>query len=195
MISSISIHGYRGFDHFEMPDLGRINLLVGTNNSGKTSILEAVSILESSGDLARLWNIRWRRGERTYRPLPPITATPNAPPRVLIETDLPHLFYGHEIHPGTRFSISAANESQKTVECEIRELSPNDNIEGQVAEDDDTPLPRLVLHVSGDPSPQFPLILLTKSGGLSSSQLRQARHAQSERPIQFISSESSLQRK
>jgi hypothetical protein len=191
MISSISIQGYRGFDHFEMPDLGRVNLLVGTNNSGKTSILEAVSILESSGELGRLWSIQWRRGERTYRPLPPATATPNAPPRVLIETDLPHLFYGHEIHHGTRFSIFAANESQKTVECEIRDLSPNDNIEGQVAEDDDTPLPRLVLHVSGNPPPPNPLTLLTKSGGLPSSQLRQARHAQPERQIQFISSESS----
>ena len=76
MISSLSIQGYRGFEHFEMPDLGRINLLVGTNNSGKTSILEAVSILESSGDVIRLWNILYKRGERTYRPLPQSGTTP-----------------------------------------------------------------------------------------------------------------------
>src|SRR6266446_5803747 len=111
MISSISIDGYRGFEHFTMPNLGRINLLVGTNNSGKTSLLEAVTILESCGDLSRLWSIQWRRGERTYRPLPPVAAAPNSPPRVLVETDLPHLFYGHEMRPGSHFSIAAENES------------------------------------------------------------------------------------
>jgi len=193
MISSILIHGYRGLDDFSMPELGRINLLVGTNNSGKTSILEAVSILESSGDLTRLWNIQWRRGERTYRPLPASTTAPaTSPPRVIVETDLPHLFYGHELRLGARISISAANESPRTVELEIRELSPDDNIEGQVVEDGDSLPPRYVLHVSGNPPPSTPIVLLTKSGGLPANQLRLQRpQPKKERSIQFISSESS----
>src|SRR5579864_4219074 len=120
MISSISIHGYRGFEHFEMPDLGRINLLVGTNNSGKTSILEVVSMLESGGDLPRLWNILWKRGERSIRTLPPLSVPEkNSPPapRIVGEADLAHVFYGHEIHPGTRMSIAARNESpQRSLE-------------------------------------------------------------------------------
>ena len=33
---------------FEMKDLGRINLIVGANNSGKTTILEAISILDGT---------------------------------------------------------------------------------------------------------------------------------------------------
>jgi predicted ATPase len=55
MISSIRIEGYRGFEHFEMSGLGRVNLLVGTNNSGKTSVLEAIYLLSSMGDPISLW--------------------------------------------------------------------------------------------------------------------------------------------
>lgn len=50
MISSIQIKGFRGFSDFEMRGLGRVNLLVGTNNSGKTSVLEAIDLLTSRGE-------------------------------------------------------------------------------------------------------------------------------------------------
>ena len=50
MISAIRIQGYRGFEQFEMGNLGRVNLLVGANNSGKTSVLEAIDLLSSSLD-------------------------------------------------------------------------------------------------------------------------------------------------
>ena len=33
--------GYRGLNSFRMDGLGRVNLLVGKNNCGKTSILES----------------------------------------------------------------------------------------------------------------------------------------------------------
>ena len=50
MISSVHIEGYRGFQRFDMNGLGRVNLLVGTNNSGKTSVLEAIHLLTTRGD-------------------------------------------------------------------------------------------------------------------------------------------------
>ncbi|MEN8218839.1 MAG: AAA family ATPase [Pseudomonadota bacterium] len=40
----INIHQFRGFRNFKFDNLGRVNLLVGMNNAGKTSVLEAVSI-------------------------------------------------------------------------------------------------------------------------------------------------------
>jgi AAA15 family ATPase/GTPase len=43
-LQSITIHQFRGLRDLELKDLGRINLLVGINNSGKTSVLEALSI-------------------------------------------------------------------------------------------------------------------------------------------------------
>lgn len=42
---NVTIDGFRGLRHLELNDLGLVNLLVGENNSGKTSVLEAMSIL------------------------------------------------------------------------------------------------------------------------------------------------------
>ena len=42
MYSSISISNFRSFEQLELHNLARINLFFGPNNSGKTSILEAV---------------------------------------------------------------------------------------------------------------------------------------------------------
>ncbi len=47
MLKSLKIENFRCFQSFELLDLGQINLLVGTNNSGKTSILEAIQLLTS----------------------------------------------------------------------------------------------------------------------------------------------------
>jgi len=41
----IQISGYRGFETIDLPQLGQVNIFVGDNNSGKTSLLEAISIL------------------------------------------------------------------------------------------------------------------------------------------------------
>ena len=43
-LENITIHQFRGLKELELKDLGQINLLVGVNNSGKTSVLEALSI-------------------------------------------------------------------------------------------------------------------------------------------------------
>ena len=63
MYSSIHIHGYRGLDSFRMQGLGRVNLLVGTNNCGKTSILECIELLRSTGNPNILYSILQRREE------------------------------------------------------------------------------------------------------------------------------------
>ena len=45
MIKDIHIQNYRGIKDLKIKDFKRINLLVGDNNSGKTSVLEATTIL------------------------------------------------------------------------------------------------------------------------------------------------------
>ncbi|MFM8443264.1 MAG: AAA family ATPase [Methylococcus sp.] len=44
-LSKVGFNGFRGLRHLDLDGLGRINILVGGNNSGKTSVLEALSIL------------------------------------------------------------------------------------------------------------------------------------------------------
>jgi len=42
---NLMIDGFRGLRNLQLKDLGLINVLVGENNSGKTSVLEALSIM------------------------------------------------------------------------------------------------------------------------------------------------------
>src|SRR5712671_1514421 len=42
MIQSFSIKNYRGFNDFEFEPLERVNLVTGSNNVGKTALLEAL---------------------------------------------------------------------------------------------------------------------------------------------------------
>lgn len=44
-LDTIEIHGFRGLKRLRLENLGLINILVGENNSGKTSVLEAITIL------------------------------------------------------------------------------------------------------------------------------------------------------
>lgn len=43
--NDIEITDFRGFDHIEMKNFSKVNVLVGANNVGKTSILEAIFML------------------------------------------------------------------------------------------------------------------------------------------------------
>jgi AAA15 family ATPase/GTPase len=43
----IEINNFRGFDYLKIEDFGQINLFVGKNNSGKTSVLEAFAFLST----------------------------------------------------------------------------------------------------------------------------------------------------
>ena len=87
MYSSVRVSGYRGLDWFELDGLGRINLLVGTNNSGKTSILECIELLRSSGNAHALTTILGRRGEWGY----------SGDDERQDYLDVTHLFANHEL--------------------------------------------------------------------------------------------------
>jgi hypothetical protein len=52
---------YRAIDGVHLKQLGRVNLLVGVNNAGKTSLLEAVYLLASQADPRALLEILRRR--------------------------------------------------------------------------------------------------------------------------------------
>ncbi len=47
MITSLKVKRFRGIEEGELSDLSRVNILVGSNNSGKSSVLEAINMLYS----------------------------------------------------------------------------------------------------------------------------------------------------
>lgn len=111
MLKSLKIENFRRFDSFEIQELGRINLLVGANNSGKTSILEAIDLLCSRADLEPLYRSAEARGEYVW----------NARKQKLgllmsgeeLEMDVRHFFYGRSLELDSQFSIIGQNEKDE----------------------------------------------------------------------------------
>lgn len=59
---SIEISNFKNFRHLRIDNIGRVNLIVGKNNAGKSSLLEAVSILAAGGSIGWLKNLLALRG-------------------------------------------------------------------------------------------------------------------------------------
>ncbi|MEH2355174.1 AAA family ATPase [Nostoc sp.] len=123
MLKTIKIENFRSFKSFELQQLGRVNLLVGKNNIGKTSILEAIQLLCSQNNLDPLRQTMTNRSEyffddeRSERRLRLAQAQ---------ELDVRHLFYGHEIELESKFSIRGTNgniQEELVVSIEERKTS------------------------------------------------------------------------
>lgn len=63
MISTLELKQFRGLEHVKFENLGRANLIIGGNNTGKTSILEALVLLH--GD-----SIQFQHLPTTFREQP-----------------------------------------------------------------------------------------------------------------------------
>ena len=50
MLERLHIQNYRGFENLQIGKLGRINLVAGANNAGKTTLLEAIFLLSGAAN-------------------------------------------------------------------------------------------------------------------------------------------------
>ena len=118
MFASLEIHGYRRFGHYRVAGLSRVNLLVGHNNCGKTSILEAVHLLASGTAPQVLGQIAQRRGE--------LFAARRARHGYSVETTLTptcaHFFHGHDLATESEFMITGNDGRRSTHVVVCREL-------------------------------------------------------------------------
>lgn len=103
MIKKLEIDKFRGFKNYKIDNVGQINLLVGTNNCGKTSILEAIRLLKSKGNSYNLFFVLVRRGEQ-------IQCETDRNRRT--EADLCRLFHGYHLAPKSIFSIIGCDNHQ-----------------------------------------------------------------------------------
>ena len=106
MLETLAIRGYRGFESCRLTNLARVNLVVGRNNCGKTTVLEAIELLASGGSpLAFLGPINRRRG-----------AGPHP-----ASSDISHLLFGHTCVPGAGFDLSS-DDTGRTFSVKILPL-------------------------------------------------------------------------
>jgi AAA15 family ATPase/GTPase len=110
MLKSLKIKNFRCFEEFDLPQIGRVNLLVGKNNSGKTSILEAVHLLSSPTSIRPLLDIMGYRGEYSL----------NVKDINNDSFEVSHLFCGHQMNDESHFTILAIQEENKEIEFDFR---------------------------------------------------------------------------
>lgn len=101
MLKSLSIVNFRNFKELQLSKLGRINLITGKNNSGKTSILEAIETLVSAYNPTSLFESMEFRGEVSE-------ASQNRK-----EFFVKNIFYNRNIENQSNIEISS--ESQKLI--------------------------------------------------------------------------------
>lgn len=63
LLRDLKIENYRSFENYKLEGLARVNLLVGDNNCGKTSVLEAAYILSRRGDQMAIASVLDDRGD------------------------------------------------------------------------------------------------------------------------------------
>jgi hypothetical protein len=68
MIESLHISGFKLFRDLTLPKLGRMNLFVGENNTGKSSLLEAVGLYAGRNPVADVLRTAGLRSQEALRP-------------------------------------------------------------------------------------------------------------------------------
>ncbi|MFK7100256.1 AAA family ATPase [Flavobacterium oreochromis] len=63
MLNSLNIKNYRSLKELKINSLGKVNLITGKNNTGKSTILEAIALYASKADLSSIYQFLGERGE------------------------------------------------------------------------------------------------------------------------------------
>ena len=92
MLKSFQISNFRLFEKLEVKKLGRVNLIVGKNNSGKSTFLEAIQIYASNATHQVLLDLVVARQETWSSELQQLQQS-----QVAIANSVRHLFFGHKL--------------------------------------------------------------------------------------------------
>ena len=192
MIRTLTIENFRCFEQFELHDLGRVNLLVGGNNSGKTTILEAVELLTADGDVSALARIQLRRSEELEDDRDIRTSRK----RFL---DVCRLFNGHSAELGQSFSVTAVDKigRKHAVTAEVLEVEGRSDATDGLFSELDEPLdwnPYRALGLNWEPGDGGIMAHLGPNGALPLDSLRYSTSARGERVrpanVRFVSASS-----
>ena len=192
LLQRIALEDFRGFSRFELNDLGRVNLLVGMNNSGKTTVLEAISILMGNPEFATIWTTLSRRGEDLW------VDRDSGVAGAARQVDIRRLFHGHEIEDGASFALTAVTDvGARTLMAKIEEPRFNQatlfDIEAATPETTEDYLPPLVLSLAWAPVSSKELVVpIGRQGGISLDSVRRSMRIPSGNgsPLRFITAAS-----
>jgi AAA15 family ATPase/GTPase len=117
IINSLYISNFKGFKEIKIPKLGHLNLIVGKNNSGKSSLLEALMLYASAGSESVFHEISINHDEKSrergrlneysrhYKDDKNLDLNENFP--------YEHLFYGRKFNSKTPIRIGEIDSESK----------------------------------------------------------------------------------
>lgn len=108
MLSSFQIENFRLFQHLEVGKLSRVNLVVGRNNAGKSTFLEALKLYASNASANVLLDLVESRQETWFSEAQPHSQD-------FLGNPIRHLFFGHQL-PGVGeagISLGEVNSHEK----------------------------------------------------------------------------------
>lgn len=175
------MRGFRGFESYQLNGLTTVNLIVGKNNSGKTTVLEAVELLVSNGHPSAFAGVAGRRREMLAL-------------RPQYGMDISHLFSGHVCEPGILFELTSDRQKTSATVLSLDEVGEDAErwvtrrrSARQRADDvDDEPEPEFGLRIdtTDRPSSLFPV---DKEGTLLYDDWRRSmRNGPSNPPVRFV---------
>ena len=176
ILNSLEIRGFRGFRHLQIERLGRVNLIVGKNNVGKSSLLEALQLYAVKGSPAVIWELLRIRDESRYssevrdeRRYTSFNRSASIEDRLLA---LKYLFYGRkdvrtQLEPIRIGPVNSLDELLSiAVGWYVREIDEQSTIKRRLLEPEeydtvDNPTPRFTIQVGTEPKVDYPLSLST----------------------------------
>lgn len=133
MIRSLTVKNYRVLEEFSLDQTARVNLVVGTNNSGKSSLLEAIYLLTSENPVSSLLYILSERGEFVSR-----VGDPRFERRPSGGYVVTHIFHGHSLNKDQAVVIYGNAANQLSLSISVNERRSRDrDIEQQSLFDDE----------------------------------------------------------
>lgn len=164
LLDSLEIQNFRGFCDLQIGRLGRVNLIVGKNNIGKSSLLEALELYARRGFPALIWQFL-----RTRNELRETSAARSEENLDDLLTSLKYLFYGRrEIKDNpVPIHIGPINSPEETLLVSVgwfaRDFDPQEGpIRWRPLQPDeylsvDNPVPRLTVSLGQGFKADYPL--------------------------------------
>lgn len=127
MLRDLSIHNYRSFKEFDLDGLARVNLIVGSNNSGKTSLLEAIYLLVHQNNPLSLIDLLENRGEISFVKSSKLSNN---------NYQLKHIFFNHQLSFDRNIEIESTQEKSLSLKISLSPVAVQFNLFENTLEDD-----------------------------------------------------------
>ncbi len=166
VLDSLEIKNFRAFKHLRIEKLGRVNLIVGKNNVGKSSVLDALTLYACKGDPYVVFALLQERNEITQGDTGSKTLRRSSVDALEKASSLRFLFHGRpKLSDSTEpIQIGSPNLIDDKVVISVLSAFSQDYIDTTEAsqfpsltEITGNLVPRLSVKVANEPAFQFPL--------------------------------------